>query len=300
MMARNAESDLSKVSMNILTFDIEDWFHILDYAPSRSETQWPEFESRLEGNLERILEMLASRKQKAVFFCLGWIASKFPQIIKKISAAGYEIASHSYAHQLVYEQTPRQFEYDLDMSIKTIQDATGEQVRAYRAPGFSITSDTMWAFEILARQGIQIDCSVFPAKRLHGGYRHFKSSRPCKICISDASIKEFPINYYPLVGRKIVFSGGGYFRLLPYGIIKSMMRRSPYVMTYFHPRDFDPDQPRLKNLRLDRKFKSYVGIGSAFQKLQRLLKDFSFIDLNTALARIDWDRTPVIFIQQKD
>jgi polysaccharide deacetylase family protein (PEP-CTERM system associated) len=286
--------------MNILAFDIEDWFHIMDHPSTRNEAQWSNFESRLEGNVERILEMLIMRRQKAVFFCLGWIAAKFPYVIRKISDAGYEVASHSYAHQLVYEQSPRQFERDLDKSIRTIQDATGNRVRAYRAPGFSITQDTRWAFDILAGLGIQIDCSVFPAGRIHGGYRDFGSSVPCKICVADTHIKEFPINYFPFMGKRVIFSGGGYFRLLPYSIIKSLMVRAPYVMTYFHPRDFDLNQPMIKDLPLDRKFRSYIGIHGAFHKLQRLLDDFSFLDLDTALVSIDWDSAPVIVIRKEN
>jgi polysaccharide deacetylase family protein (PEP-CTERM system associated) len=284
--------------MKILTFDIEDWFHILDHPSTRSEAQWSNFESRLETNVNRLLEMLAMRGQKAVFFCLGWVAVKYPNILRKISDAGYEIASHSHAHQLVYEQSPRQFERDLADSIKAIQDAAGQPVRAYRAPGFSITRETTWAFEILASQGIEIDCSVFPARRIHGGYKDFGSPQPCTISVADARLKEFPINYFPFMGKRVIFSGGGYFRLLPYGAIRMMMARAPYVMTYFHPRDFDPGQPMIKDLRFDRKFKSYVGIKGAFQKLQRLLDDFSFVDLDKASANVDWNHAPVIFIRR--
>jgi len=219
-------------------------------------------------------------------------------LIREISDAGYEIASHSHAHQLVYEQSPRQFERDLADSIKAIQDAAGRRVRAYRAPGFSITQETTWAFETLASQGIEIDCSVFPAGRIHGGYKDFGSPEPCTISIADTRIKEFPINFFPFMGKRVIFSGGGYFRLLPYRVIRMMMARAPYVMTYFHPRDFDPGQPMIKDLRVDRRLKSYVGIKGAFHKLQRLLDDFSFVDLNAALANIDWGKAPVIVIRQ--
>lgn len=284
--------------MKILTFDIEDWFHILDHPSTRSEAQWSNFKSRLETNVNRLLEMLAKRRQKAVFFCLGWIALKHPHLIRKISEEGYEIASHSHAHQLVYEQSPRQFERDLADSIKAIQDAAGRPVRAYRAPGFSITEETTWAFETLASQGIEIDCSVFPAGRIHGGYKDFSSPEPCTISIADTHIKEFPINFFPFMGERVIFSGGGYFRLLPYCVIRTMMTHAPYVMTYFHPRDFDPGQPMIKDLRVDRKFKSYVGIKGAFNKLQRLLDDFSFVDLDTASANIKWDKAPVIVMRE--
>jgi len=284
--------------MKILAFDIEDWFHILDHPSTRAEAQWSNFESRLEANLNRLLEMLSRHRQKAVFFCLGWVAQRYPHFIRKIGDAGYEIASHSHAHQLVYTQSPQQFERDLADSIKAIQDVTGRRVRAYRAPGFSITKETTWAFEMLVEQGIEIDCSVFPAGRMHGGYRDFGSAEPCTISMADTRIKEFPINFFPFIGKRVIFSGGGYFRLLPYRLIRMMMARAPYVMTYFHPRDFDPGQPMIHDLRIDRKFRSYVGLKGALHKLQRLLNDFSFIDLETASANVDWDKAPVIVIRQ--
>jgi polysaccharide deacetylase family protein (PEP-CTERM system associated) len=278
-------------SINILTFDIEDWFHLLDNDSTRTVSQWTSFAPRIEANTDRILDLLAAKCQKATFFCLGWIADRHPDVIRRIDAMGHEIGSHTYSHQLVYQQTPLEFKQDLAKSVAVLEDLTGKKVRSFRAPGFSATEDCTSLFDALAELEIEIDCSVFPANRAHGGFRSFAAIEPVTIEYRGARIKEFPLNVYQFMGRRIVFSGGGYFRLLPYWAIRSMMQRSNYVMTYFHPRDFDPYQPVIKDLSWGRRFKSYVGLSSAFDKLKKLISDFQFVDLRTAEQYIDWNRT---------
>lgn len=280
--------------MNILTFDIEEWFHILDNDSTKSEKEWSKYEYRLEANMERIFELLDKKNQKATFFCLGWVAREFPQILKKINKFGFEIATHSNRHQLAYEQSKQEFKLDLERSIKSIEDVIGKKVRSYRAPGFSVKEENKWVFEELVKQGIEIDCSVFPAKRSHGGLESYGHAKPSIINFEGFELKEFPINTLKVYGRNLIFSGGGYFRLFPYWLIKSMMKRSEYVMTYFHPRDFDADQPIIKDLSIARKFKSYIGLSSAFKKLEYLISDFEFIDLATADGNINWERVKKI------
>lgn len=275
--------------MRILTFDIEEWFHILDNESTRTHREWSQYESRIESNVERVLELLLKKKKKATFFCLGWIAEKYPNIIKKIDTLGYKVASHSYSHQLVYEQSEKEFRDDLSRSVKILEDLTGKKVRAYRAPGFSLRFWSGWFFDALADNGIEIDCSIFPARRAHGGFKDFYWSRPVLIVQNGIQIKEFPINTYRLFGNRIIFSGGGYFRLLPYCIIKRLTDRSDYVMTYFHPRDFDKAQPVIKELSLFRRFKSYYGLSSAMSKLEALLDHFDFVDLDEADKEINWN-----------
>ena len=280
--------------MNILTFDIEDWFHILDHDSTKTEKDWDNFEYRLEANLDKILEILISKKQKATFFCLGWVASKYPNVIRTIYENNFEIGSHSYSHQLVYEQNPNQFRNDLKQSIESIEDIIGVKCIIYRAPGFSIKEDNQWAFEELIDQGIKIDCSVFPAKRAHGGFRSFTEPGPCLLDIRGKHIKEFPMSVYNIKNYPFVFSGGGYFRLIPYKIIHHLLKKSNYVMTYFHPRDFDPNQPIISDLSIFRKFKSYVGLKSSFKKLEKLISDFEFIDLNEADNIINWNEASIV------
>jgi len=285
--------------MNILTFDIEDWFHILDNESTKTEKQWENFESRLEYSIEKIFALLDDNNQDATFFCLGWVARRYPHIIKKIDDLGYEIATHSDTHQLAYEFNKNQFNQDLELSIKSIEDITGKKVTSYRAPGFSIKDENLWVFDELLKHGIEKDCSVFPAKCSHGGLVTFSHSKPTYIERNNGKIKEFPINLHKTFGKNIIFSGGGYFRLLPYPILKYFMNRSDYVMSYFHPRDFDPDQPVLDDLSAIRRFKSYVGLSSSLGKLERLIQDFNFVSLNQADKKVDWHNATSIQFQSE-
>ncbi|MEQ9423180.1 MAG: polysaccharide deacetylase family protein [Cyclobacteriaceae bacterium] len=274
--------------MNILTFDIEEWFHILDNQSTRSEQQWSGYEVRINSNVDRILDMLDEFGIKSTFFCLGWVSKKHPNVLRNIYDRGHEIGCHSDDHQLVYEQGPKDFRNDLKNSLNRISDVIGSEVKFYRAPGFSITMESLWAYEIMAEHGIEVDCSIFPAKRGHGGISDFKHQEPHLIRVNGSIIKEFPINVRSILGKNIIFSGGGYFRLLPYWMIKKLMEKSSYVMTYFHPRDFDPGQPVISDLSTLRRFKSYYGLKSSYEKLKCLLSDFEFVDLSTAEKAIDW------------
>ena len=282
--------------MNILTFDIEDWFHILDNDSTKTEQKWENYESRIHRNMDKIFSMLDESNYKATFFLVGWIARKYPEIAKKIDSMGFEIGSHSNMHQLIYNQTPREFSQDLRESIETIESIIGKKVKYFRAPGFSITEKNKWAFEILVNQGITHDCSIFPTKRAHGGFKSFTSAQPSIINYNGKEIKELPINLQTFFLRDIVFSGGGYFRLCPYFLIKYFSKRSNYIMTYFHPRDFDPEQPIIKELSYLRKFKSYVGLANCQYKLSKWLNDFHFTDLKHADKEIDWSLSRKIFI----
>lgn len=278
--------------MNILTFDIEEWFHILDNKETKTEKEWSGYESRIQSNMDKIFQILDDTNVKATFFCLGWIAKKYPNVLKQIHKQGYEIATHSNMHQLVYEMDAKSFENDLKISIDTIENIIGEKVETYRAPGFSITNKNLWAFEILHKLGIKNDCSIFPANRAHGGIPNFSESKPCIISYNGIELKEFPINTSKILGKDIIFSGGGYFRLFPYSIIKSQTKKADYVMTYFHPRDFDFEQPIVNGLNPVRRFKSYYGLKGCEPKLRKWLGDFEFTDLKTFQSKIDWDYAP--------
>ena len=279
--------------MNILTFDLEDWFHILDFKDTAHPAQWVNFESRVEANSERILEILHEKNLTATFFCLGWIAEKYPALVKKISEK-HEIASHSMNHQLLYLQSRSEFKEDLRKSIDILENVTGKKVIAYRAPGFSLSRIHGFVLEELLSVGIKIDCSVFPAARNHGGIPDFPLQKPCLLVGSGFEIVEFPINTRNFINQEIVFTGGGYFRFLPYSMIRKWMKDTDYVMTYFHPRDFDPGQPRLDNLSLKRKFMSYAGLGSSQKKLERLLTDFKFINLEQAYKSLNIETLPIV------
>ncbi len=280
--------------INILTLDIEEWFHILDNDSTKTEKDWQNFEYRLETNMEKLFELIDRMNQNATFFVLGWIAKKYPNVIKRIDSLGYEIASHSHLHTPVYEQNPYEFKADLEKSIKTIEDITGKKITIYRAPGFSLSENTKWAFYELVNQGIEIDCSIFPINRQPWGANNLRFSEPILININGYQIKELPVNMYNTFGFNFVFSGGGYFRLIPYWIIKLFTKKSNYVMSYFHPRDFDHEQPILNELSIIKHFKSYYGIKRAFEKFERLTSDFKFVDIKAANDLIDWKKVKVI------
>jgi len=282
--------------MIILTFDLEDWFHILDCSQTKTEVEWSKYESRIHANTERILQLLESRGRKATFFCLGWIAKEYPDVIRRISDAGHEIASHSMMHQLIYDQDIKSFKQDVAQSLMLLQDITGKAVRAFRAPGFSITKKTPWAFDVLHELGITVDCSVIPVSHSHGGFPKLNVSGPFILERNGYQLKAFPMSYINFGYKRLVISGGGYFRLTPWSLISYHIKRNNYTMTYFHPRDFDPDQPRIPNLTMMRHFKSYVGLKSSFSKLAKLIDDDNCCDLDSAMEETNWDGVPRVKI----
>lgn len=282
--------------MNILTFDIEEWFHILDNKSTKTIKEWSNYESRIHENMNRILDLLDSKNQRATFFCLGWIAEKYPEVIREIDHRGFEIGSHTYMHQLIYEQNREEFSQDISRSIIVLEDIIGKKVRSFRAPGFSLTSDVLWAFEVLIENGITHDSSIFPAPRAHGGISDFGSQIPHILSYQGSEILEFPINTRKVGSFEFVYSGGGYFRLFPYSFLKNWIKQDDYVMTYFHPRDFDFNQPLIKDLSLFRRFKSYYGLKGAFNKLEKWIEENKFVDMETASEQIDWSLSPKVVV----
>lgn len=275
--------------MQILTFDIEEWFHLLDFDATRTEAEWEKYEVRIYKNVERIFRLLEETDTKATFFIIGWIAKRYPDLVREI-AQRYQIGSHTMNHQLVWQQSPKAFREDVASSIHRLEDVTGQRVTCFRAPGFSIRSSERWAFETLAELGIEYDCSIFPASHAHGGMPEYGASGPAIIRCGKAEIREFPISTESLLGRSVAFSGGGYFRLMPYRLIRHWsQRQADYLMAYIHPRDLDGDQPVLQGLSPMRRFRSYVGVKGAEKKLRRYLQDFCFADVATAAAQIDWN-----------
>lgn len=282
--------------MNILTFDIEDWYNC-DFISG--DFDWDKHEVRIYEGVRRILNELERRNQKGTFFCLGWLAEKHPSIIREIADKGHEIGVHSYQHELSHRFTPEQFKADTLKAKGLIEGVIGRKVNLFRAPGFSITKHNTWALKALAEMGFEFDCSMFPAPHDYGGMPSYGEAVPKRIDVGDGMyIKEFPINIKQVAGKNIVFSGGGFFRLFPYWLISHWAKDAEYMMTYFHPRDFDAGQPVVPGLPLMRRFKSYVGIKGAFKKFQRLLDNFEFVNVAQADKLIDWEKTPVL--QLKD
>jgi polysaccharide deacetylase family protein (PEP-CTERM system associated) len=284
--------------MNILTFDIEEWFHILDNESTKSRKDWEKYPCRIYENMDRIFDILQRHNQKATFFVLGWIAQQYPEIIKRISDNGFDIGFHTDEHQLIHQQTPEEFRADMSRGLDCVENIIGKKVEAFRAPGFSLTESCNWAFDILSELGIKYDSSVFPVSHAHGGYPSFPHIGPALIKTHKGTIKEFPVSVGKLLGKSVVYSGGGYFRLFPYMLIKMLSGRSSYTMSYLHPRDMDAGQPIIEDLPLSRKFKSYVGLKTCAAKFEKWISDFSFMDMKTAASVVDWTQAPVVDLRK--
>lgn len=283
--------------MYILTIDLEDWFHIKFHKEFNDAFRWNSFESRIKHNTSQILEILDQSKTQATFFSLGWVARKYPELIRAIRDAGHEIGSHSNVHNLASSLSKTEFEEDLRKSIDSIEQVIGEKVRLYRAPAFSIGKTNTWAFESLIEQGIEVDCSVFPSFHDFGGFPEIRQNKPFLIMSNSGSLKEFPMSQSNIFGKNLVLTGGGFFRLFPYSIIKHSMKRNGYTMTYFHPRDFDENQPILEGLSYLRKFKSYYGLKGALTKFRALIEDHDFLNVSMAEEIVDWNAVNKIRFQ---
>ena len=280
--------------MRVLTFDIEDWFHILQKYPDDILDKWNNYEVRIHKGMDKIFKILDENDIKATFFIVGYIARKHPEIVKRIHDLGYEVAAHSDMHKVAFTQSIKDYKKDLSNCINSLENIVGEKVVTYRAPGFSIKKENVWAFEVLNELGIKYDSSIFPAPREDGGFDDFSGSIPSIIQYNGITIKEFPMSINMIFGRKFAITGGGYFRFFPYRFMKRIIKKTDYTMTYFHPRDFDPNQPMLEGLSLRRRFKSYYNLSTSYAKLKQLIYDFEFVDLREARALVDWDKAPIV------
>lgn len=279
--------------MNIITFDIEDWYNHDDYS---RDFEWEKHEVRVYDGTEKILSALEERNIKGTFFCVGWLAEHHPDVIKIISDAGHHIGCHSYQHELATRFTREQFKEDTYKAKCLIEDVTGDEVNAFRVPSFSITKNNIWTFDVLAELGFIYDSSIFPSHHEFGGIPDFPPE-PTVLISSHGELKEFPICLGKILGREIVYSGGGYFRVVPYSLIKKMTMRSSYVLSYFHPSDFDPGQPKMPQLPYMRQFKNRVALKGAYKKFKRYLRDFEFVDFMSADQKIDWNNFKRINIE---
>jgi polysaccharide deacetylase family protein (PEP-CTERM system associated) len=259
----------------LFSVDVEDWFHILDLPSTPSLSEWGTLPSRVEKNFNRLLDLFSQKRVLTTCFFLGWIAERFPQLVREAAARGHEIASHGYSHRLVYELSKEEFQRDAARSRGILEDLAGVAVTGYRSAGFSVTERTPWFFDALAKTGYEYDSSVFPSPRGHGGVS--TDRRSPHVIDSSPEIIEFPITVSDVLGRPMCFFGGGYLRLFPYWLIrhmsKSVLDEGRPVVFYIHPREIDPHHPRLP-MSLGRRFKSYVNLESTEGKLKRLLDEF--------------------------
>jgi polysaccharide deacetylase family protein (PEP-CTERM system associated) len=271
-----------------LSFDIEDWFHLVGIDAVSAPSKWPTLPSLVVEYTRRILDLISERGVRATFFILGWVAERHPQIVKSISAAGHEIATHSYWHRRVDELSPDEFRKDLQHSIDVLQEQTGKKVLGFRAPTFSISPGTEWAFDVLHDVGLAYDASLFPVPRAHGGYPCPEMAHLFSRVPSGRPMPELPMSGLLRVGSACLpFSGGGYMRLLPQWLIRRGFdyyeRAGAPVVVYLHPRDFAPECPRVR-MPIKRRFKCYVGLNSTEAKLRMLLDGYRFDTCAAALG----------------
>jgi polysaccharide deacetylase family protein (PEP-CTERM system associated) len=267
---------------NAFSVDLEEWYHIcgLDNLSGRIE---PKYKIRIIDNTARILDLLQSKNVKATFFVLGALAEKFPGLIKEIDRRGHEIASHSFNHQQIHQQTKEQFAEDLKKSIRILNAITKKDVLGFRAPDFSITKDSLWALDVLVDCGLKYDCSIFPIR--HPRYGMPDAER--FIHKVKRELIEFPPSTIRFLGYNIAVAGGAYFRVIPYGFIKrainSLNARGIPANMYFHPWELDPEQPKLM-MPWHRRFAHYTNLRNTKRRLERLLEDFQFSTIREVLG----------------
>ncbi|MCK4334407.1 DUF3473 domain-containing protein [candidate division WOR-3 bacterium] len=269
---------------NALSIDLEDWFCVYNLRGVVEKQDWNKQELRIGRSTRLILKLLSEHHTKATFFVLGWIAEQVPELIGEIEGHGHEIATHGYSHTLLTEMTPQSFEEDLKRALEVTRVCTHQEILGFRAPSFSITDKTSWAFEILERNGIRYDSSVFPIA-FHPDYG--MPTAPLSIHKVGELLIEFPLSCVEILGRRIPCSGGGYFRMYPYLLTRSLLKRCnregrPAIF-YFHPWEIDADQPRVELPRLKR-WRHYYKLDKTLNRLDRLLSDFEFTSVKEVLG----------------
>jgi polysaccharide deacetylase family protein (PEP-CTERM system associated) len=274
--------------LNALTVDVEDYYQVSGFEKCVYRADWDRFESRVVANTYQVLEILSSAGVRGTFFILGWVAERFPELIRTIRAAGHEIGCHSFWHRLAYLQAPEEFRYDLRRARDVLQQILGEAVVAYRAPSFSITRRSLWALDILIEEGFTCDSSIFPT--VHDRYGLAGAPLPPHVIRRGAGkIWEFPLPVYRRLGHPWPIGGGGYLRLYPYALTRHGLRAinaegRPFVV-YLHPWEVDPDQPPLPMpLNLAAHFRHYVNLKRTKTRLLKLLGDFRFTTMAEVLA----------------
>lgn len=268
--------------------DVEDYFHVTAFEDLVSREMWAEIPSRVVPSTERLLALFADQGVSATFFVLGWVAERFPQLVRDIDAAGHEIASHSYWHQRVYRQSPAEFRDDLCRSRDVLEAITGKAVTAYRAPTFSITNRSLWALDILAHEGFRVDSSIFPIRHDRYGIAD-APTEPHTRETGHGPLLEFPASVLKLAKWNCPIAGGGYFRLAPWRMTQWAWQRAERasaapLMFYIHPWELDPQQPRVAGASVLKSWRHRNNLHTTAGKLAKLLAHFKFGTLSAALA----------------
>jgi polysaccharide deacetylase family protein (PEP-CTERM system associated) len=274
-------------TVNGLSVDVEEWFQVGAFERVIDPADWPGFAPRVEGNCARLLDLFERAGVKATFFTLGWVAERAPALVRRIHEAGHEIASHGRAHARVFTLGPKAFAEDLAHARKALEDASGAQVRGYRAPSFSIDARTPWAYEVLSGEGYAYSSSVAPIAHDHYGWREAPrfAFRP----LAGSELVEVPVTTARFAGRRLAAGGGGFFRVLPYAfshwaIDQVNTRDQRPAVFYFHPWEIDPGQPRVAHAPLRSRLRHYTNLSVMEAKLTRLLADFAWGRMDALVA----------------
>lgn len=269
---------------NALTVDVEDYFQVSAFAPHIPRHTWDAMPCRVERNIDAILEQFDRHGAKATFFTLGWLAERYPHVVRRIAEAGHEIASHGHGHLRASEQTREQFLHDIRLAKDVLEQQTGQRVHGYRAPSFSIGERNLWAFDCILEAGYRYSSSVYPIRHDHYGM----PDAPRFPYYAREGLLEVPVTTTRLFNSNLPAGGGGYFRLMPYAVSRWMIERvnradGRSAIFYFHPWEVDPEQPRIEGVGAKTRFRHYLNLARMQRRLDRLLSDFS------------WDRVDRVF-----
>lgn len=272
---------------NGLSIDVEDYYQVAAFFDQVEYGDWESWESRVESNTHKILDLLDEKACKATFFTLGWVAERYPNIVREIVARGHELASHGYSHQLIYKQAPEVFKQETLTSKALLEDIGQVPVKGYRAASYSITKDSIWALDILAEAGFEYDSSIFPIHHDRYGMPNVPG-KPHQAKTKTNSLTELPLSTVAVLGQKLPVSGGGYFRLYPFWLSKWLLKTftkqndEPFIF-YLHPWEVDPEQPKIQSSRFSM-FRHYNNLDKCYGRLSGLLDSFEFSTMQDAFA----------------
>jgi polysaccharide deacetylase family protein (PEP-CTERM system associated) len=269
---------MQQFTKDVVSVDVEDYFHAEALSKAAPRSEWDQFPSRVEANTHRLLELFAEQDVHATFFAVGWVAERFPYLIREIAAEGHELACHSYWHRLVYRLKPEEFREDTYRAKSVIEQIAGQAIYGYRAPTYSILDASLWALEILAELGFTYDSSIYPIH--HDRYGMPSAPRaPFRIRTASGPLTEYPLTTFRMAGHSFPVGGGGYLRILPCWYtamgIKRAHRDGLPIITYIHPWEIDPEQPRLP-VKLLTKLRHYVNLSRTYDRLARMLQTRAF------------------------
>ncbi len=277
--------------VNAMTVDVEDYFHVSALAPAIERARWDAMELRAEASTRRILDLFDEASVRATFFVLGWMADRLPKLVQEIARRGHEIACHGWSHELVYRQERSVFRAEAERCKKLLEDLTGARVLGYRAASYSITQKSLWALDDLIDLGFEYDSSVFPIRHDRYGIPGASPQPGPFMAPSGRKIMEFPLSTANVLGMRVPCCGGGYFRIFPYFLTRSLLRsinaaqRLPFIF-YLHPWEVDPGQPRFNAGRLST-FRHYTNLDVCATRLRQLLRDFSFHTVSGVLSQLE-------------